>query len=138
MRTYTGTKVINATPMSRAEYNFFRGWQLPADENGADDGYLVEYTDGGKPNTLKYAGYVSWSPKDVFERAYSLVRLPHEQRVIDERHELDTKVAALFVFINESPIFAKLDDAEQGRLKRQLDYMIEYSFVLKERIEAFK
>lgn len=70
MKQYIGTKVINAAPMTRAAYNEFRGWQLPTDENGDDDGYLVEYVDGGKANTETYAGYVSWSPKDVFERAY--------------------------------------------------------------------
>ncbi len=70
MKKYVGMKIINAKPMSRAEYNIFRGWQLPADENGSDEGYLVEYIDGGKANTEQYKGYVSWSPKDVFERAY--------------------------------------------------------------------
>lgn len=65
-----GVKLINAKPMTRLEYNQFRGWELPADENGADDGFLVEYVDGGKANTPEYAGYVSWSPADVFERAY--------------------------------------------------------------------
>ena len=67
---YIGTKLINAEPMTRAEYNVFRGWELPADENGADEGYLVEYLDGGKPNTAAYAGYVSWSPKEQFDNAY--------------------------------------------------------------------
>lgn len=70
MKRYIGTKVINAKPMNRLEYNEFRGWTLPADENGADEGYLVEYVDGGKPNTPQYAGYVSWSPKSQFEQAY--------------------------------------------------------------------
>lgn len=70
MEKYIGTKIINAKPMTRAEYNIFRGWELPADENGADEGYLVEYLDGGKPNTVEYAGYVSWSPKDQFDNAY--------------------------------------------------------------------
>lgn len=70
MNQYIGTKIINAKPMTRLEYNQFRGWELPADENGADEGYLVEYVDGGKANTKEYSGYVSWSPKDVFERAY--------------------------------------------------------------------
>ena len=70
MKRYIGTKIINATPMTRLEYNQFRGWELPADENGADEGFLVEYVDGGKANTAEYTGYVSWSPKDVFERAY--------------------------------------------------------------------
>ncbi len=70
MQMFYGTKLIQAKPMSRLEYNQFRGWQLPADENGADEGYLVEYLDGGKPNVDGYAGYVSWSPKEQFERAY--------------------------------------------------------------------
>ena len=67
---HIGTKLINAEPMTRAAYNEFRGWQLPADENGADEGYLVEYLDGGKPNVEGRSGYVSWSPKDVFDAAY--------------------------------------------------------------------
>lgn len=69
-KTYIGIKMIKATPMNRADYNKYRQWQLPADENGEDEGFLVEYTDGGKPNVVGHAGYVSWSPKDVFEAAY--------------------------------------------------------------------
>lgn len=67
---YIGTKLINAQPMTRQAYNELRRWDVPADENPADDGFLVEYLDGGKANVPGYAGYVSWSPKDVFERAY--------------------------------------------------------------------
>ena len=67
---YIGTKLINAEPMTRQQYNDFRGWELPTDEDGTDEGYLVEYLDGGKPNTDMYAGYVSWSPKEQFENAY--------------------------------------------------------------------
>jgi hypothetical protein len=70
MQRYIGVKEINAKPMTRQEYNNFRGWELPANENGDDEGFLVEYIDGGSPNTPDYKGYVSWSPKDVFERAY--------------------------------------------------------------------
>ncbi len=70
MNKYIGTKVINAKPMTRQEYNDFRGWQLPSDENGSDDGFLVEYVDGGKNNTNEFPGYVSWSPKEVFEKSY--------------------------------------------------------------------
>lgn len=70
MRKYYGTKLIAAKPMNRAEYNLFRGWELPGEEDGSDDGYLVEYLDGGKPNVEGYAGYVSWSPKEQFENAY--------------------------------------------------------------------
>lgn len=73
MKFFMGTKAINAKPMNRAQYNEFRGWELPADENGSDEGYLVEYLDGGKPNTEHYSGYVSWSPKEQFDGAYRTV-----------------------------------------------------------------
>lgn len=67
---YIGVKLINAKTMTRAAYNELRGWALPADENGNDEGFLVEYLDGGKANHKDFDGYISWSPKDVFERAY--------------------------------------------------------------------
>lgn len=67
---HIGTKIVQLTPMSRAEYNEYRGWDLPVDEDGADEGYLVEYTDGGKPNDPRHAGYISWSPKEQADRAY--------------------------------------------------------------------
>lgn len=70
MPAYIGTKVINARPMSRGDYVSFRGWELPADEDATDAGYLVEYTDKLDGNVEGFAGYVSWSPADVFERAY--------------------------------------------------------------------
>lgn len=70
MQTYIGTKLVRMQPMTRGEYNDFRGWLLPADENPEDEGYLVEYLDGGAPNTPHYAGYVSWSPKAQADAAY--------------------------------------------------------------------
>lgn len=70
MKQYLGVKLINAKPMTRGEYNTYRNWTLREDENGDDEGYLVEYLDGGKANTPDHNGYVSWSPKDVFNRAY--------------------------------------------------------------------
>lgn len=71
MKQYIGTKLVNAKPMTRQEYNDLRGWTVPSDENPNDEGYLVEYVDGGKANHPDFAGYISWSPKDVFERAYT-------------------------------------------------------------------
>lgn len=60
MKTYIRTKIIEAKPMTRGDYNIFRGWQIPENENQEDEGYLVKYPDG----------YISWSPKEVFEEAY--------------------------------------------------------------------
>lgn len=70
MEEFYGTKRIRAFPMDRQAYNDYRGWELPADENGDDAGYLVEYLDGGASNHPKHTGYVSWSPKEPFEKAY--------------------------------------------------------------------
>lgn len=70
MNNYIGVKEIGAMPMNRGEYNQYRGWQTPEGENEEDEGYLVEYVEGGKPNHENHAGYISWSPKAVFENAY--------------------------------------------------------------------
>ena len=67
---YIGTKVVLADPMTRAEYNAYRGFELPADENGEDEGYLVEYVGQEQSNHPNHNGYISWSPKAVFERSY--------------------------------------------------------------------
>ena len=78
-KTYEGTKRVHAHPMNRGDYNTYRGWTVPADENPDDPGYLVEYLDGGKSNHAVHAGYISWSPKDVFERYYT--ELPASQPI---------------------------------------------------------
>lgn len=75
MQTYLGMKKIRAKPMNRRDYNHLRGWEVPIDENPDDEGYLVEYLDGGKANVEGFDGYVSWSPSDVFDLAYKPVGL---------------------------------------------------------------
>lgn len=62
MEKYIGTKTIEAEPMTRGNYNKYRGWTIPADEDPDDEGYLVKYSDG----------YISWSPKKQFEEAYKM------------------------------------------------------------------
>ena len=63
--------------------------------------------------------------------------LPHQQRVVDEKLELDAKIGKLKDFINESPIFEKLSHNEQKRLQKQYIYMDNYSDILGFRINAF-
>jgi hypothetical protein len=62
MKKYLGIKVVSAEPMMRDEAGkagLVRGYS----ENGENcEGYKVVYEDG----------YESWSPKDVFEKAYRL------------------------------------------------------------------
>ncbi|MDO6737081.1 MW1434 family type I TA system toxin [Wenyingzhuangia sp. 2_MG-2023] len=70
MENYIGVKNIKASPMTRGEYNRYRGWDLPKDEDGSEKGYLVEYLDSKKIVHPNHKGYISWSPKDVFDKAY--------------------------------------------------------------------
>ena len=143
MKTFIGTKLVNATPMNRADYNEYRSWQLPANEEGADEGYLVEYTDGGKANDSRHDGYISWSPKAQFDAAYidvgDVAHLqPHQQRVVAEKAELGSKREKLWSFMNGENFFALCDEAERDRLITQAEAMARYSEVLESRIAAFK
>ncbi len=61
---------------------------------------------------------------------------PHQQRVIDEKTELDDKLSKLVKFY-DTDIYAKLDEAERVRLSRQGQLMSEYSDILGQRIAAF-
>ncbi len=72
MQEFIGTKQVTARPMTRLEYNEYRGWQLPTDEDGNDNGYLVEYADSDS-NHKDHAGYISWSPIEQFEYSYESV-----------------------------------------------------------------
>lgn len=70
--SYIGIKGIQAKPMNRQDYNTLRGWTLPEDEDGSDEGYLVVYAND-QHNVDGIDGYVSWSPKDVFDSAHAKV-----------------------------------------------------------------
>lgn len=61
----------------------------------------------------------------------------HEQRVMEERMELEAKIAKLDAFI-DADLFRTLDAAEQLRLHRQLKAMKVYASILGERIAAFR
>lgn len=62
--------------------------------------------------------------------------LPHQQRVVVEKQELDDKISKLSPFIS-SGVFQSLDKGEQGRLRVQLAIMQSYSDILGQRVECF-
>lgn len=61
---------------------------------------------------------------------------PHQERVIEEKQELDNRINKLSSFFDTN-IFSSINKDEQGRLIRQYEYMKLYSKVLSERIENF-
>lgn len=60
MKHFIGTKLIEAEQMNLADFNKLKGLDMPANEDPNKEGYLVKYSDS----------YISWSPKDVFEKSY--------------------------------------------------------------------
>jgi hypothetical protein len=62
--------------------------------------------------------------------------LPHQQRVIEERDDLDGKLTRLTAFFGV-PLFHSLPDDERNRLTTQAQHMTAYLRVLNERIAAF-
>jgi len=132
---YVGTKSVLATTMTRGEYNAYRGWTIPENEDENERGYLVEYVDGGKPNDDRHAGYISWSPADVFEKSYHQTQTPKD-RVILEQRELYEKLDALESFLDKGqPDF--ISDEQWTLLQEQKKYMDLYNDVLTKRILLF-
>lgn len=63
--------------------------------------------------------------------------LDYQQRVVDERKELQErkKKLATFIYINDE--YETLPEEEKSLLERQLWAMVDYSDVLKKRIDLF-
>lgn len=110
--------------MTMGDYNTFRGWTILDDENPEDEGYLVKYPDG----------YISWSPKQIFEKAYLQVddnkNLPSGVSIgrdmVDdfiayyETHTMgeDTTVAAVFFGMDSQSLNLLLASIRQTIPKR--------------------
>jgi len=62
----------------------------------------------------------------------------YQQRVVDEKVQLDDKLAKLNAFIAPTEPFQSLPQAERERLQRQRQLMEDYSAVLGERIATFE
>ena len=63
MEKYLGVKLVEAEPMSAEESRKAKNFNNPATEVTDNEGYKVVYE----------GGYTSWSPKDVFEKAYKRI-----------------------------------------------------------------
>jgi len=63
--------------------------------------------------------------------------LPYQERVIEEKRELDEKLDRLRVYMG-SPAFTSVPTDEQARMGEQASFMAGYSRVLGARIAAFK
>lgn len=116
LKQYTGTKTVKARPMTMGEAyecKLLKEGVRPSECETDKADYLVEYEDG----------YLSWSPKDVFEAAYKpsetfLERLDNECDEIGARYDKAKDFINSDRFDNLSPI-AKLLLAAQSATQRE-------------------
>ena len=64
--------------------------------------------------------------------------IPWQERVVEEKKELDIKIGKLIVFMDVNSIFQSLDVKEKSTLREQLGAMNLYSYLLGERIDRFE
>lgn len=117
MKKYIGTKEVNATPAWRVDGVVYPKDGVVPRVMNREDGYKVIYEDG----------YESWSPKDVFEKAYRpadtfLDRLHLEMR------DLYKKMNKLTPFMESGKIDKVITDKYQNLLLR-LQHKIMSSYI---------
>ena len=126
MKKYIGTQQVEVESMTMGEAykrNLLQKDKVPNDSKKDNPGFYVRYQDG----------YESWSPAETFNKAYKLADTPLD-RLIIEHQELRDKINKLEKFLS-SEGFDSLNYKMQTLLDMQHRIMIEYSFILKERIE---
>ena len=67
---YVGIKLVKAKPMTLGEFKEHTSLTVNSNLPDEAEGFLVEYS-RSEPNSPLYTNYVSWSPKGVFDEAYS-------------------------------------------------------------------
>ena len=90
MKTYIGTKIIEAIPAIRKGGKVYDANELiPRSMEPVEEGYKVRYADG----------YESFSPKDVFERAYLELTVNPELRT--KKPSISQKMVDDFIVAKE-------------------------------------
>lgn len=127
MKKYIGTKQIEAEPMTMGNAyrrGLLHAGRVPSESEKLKAGYYVKYENG----------YESWSPADVFEKAYRVADT-FLDRLRIERDDLSLRYNKALDF-SYSPKFKELLwPDEQQAFETQLDLMRKYLAVLDARIQ---
>jgi hypothetical protein len=138
MRQYINVEQVEAKKMTRGDYNNYRGWTVPTDENPADEGYLVKHSDN----------YVSWIAKDDFEKTYNVVGIrslndsallmvstDYKDRFIAEYIQLETRIKGLETMLSnwDKELLTFIPSCPRSIYNLQLEYMKKYLAVLEAR-----
>ena len=137
MIQHVGTKMVkrSAVPMTKKEYCEYRGWKVPVGEDPEELVYLVEYQadERNKPNHQDHKGYISMSPKYVFDESYHVCET-FKDRLVIEGQDLALKVEKL----QEALMGNKVPESEIMILNAQLSAMTTYLNILAVRMENLK
>ena len=126
MKKYIGTQQVDAESMTMEEAykrNLLQKNKVPNDSEKDNPGFYVKYQDD----------YESWLPAETFCKIYKIAETPLERMII-EYQELRDKINKLKEIICRKE-FCDFDYKQRILLNMQLHIMIEYSLILKERIE---
>ena len=131
LKKYIGTKVVEARPMNEIDAESIGYARENGDNHEWRDGYHVRYTnpDG--------SFYDSWSPKDVFEKAYKPCGT-FLDRMLVEQQELKDRVDKLRLFLSIEGSQTEVGSFQFVRMTEQLEAMEAYLNILTRRIEDLK
>lgn len=127
MKKYIGVKQISAKPMTMGEAyenGLLQKNRTITENEKTLDGYYVEHDNG----------YVSWSPKDVFEKAYNVADTSLDRMYI-EYNELMDKHNKLVLFLGRKDAVEIAGENQVALMEQQKIQMHDYLLTLKERIE---
>lgn len=127
MKKYIGTKQIEAEPMTMGEAycrGLLHAGRVPSESEKSKAGYYVKYDNG----------YESWSPADVFEKAYKLVDT-FLDRLRIERDELHDRYVKAKNYLSSPLAEKQLTPREKGSLAAQVEFMRQYLLCVEERIK---
>lgn len=131
MKKYIGTKQIEAEAMTLGDFVQKTGrnpyGKSIDNHEETEQGYHVRYEDG----------YESWSPKDVFERAYKVAETPLDRMCI-EYNELMEKYNKLVLFLGRKDAVEIAGEIQVSLMVQQKIEMRNYLLTLRTRIELKK
>ena len=131
MKKYIGIQQVEAEPMTIGEAykrNLLQKDKVPNDSEKDNPGFYIRYQDG----------YESWLPAVLFCNIYKIADTSLE-KIIVEYQELKDKINKLEEFFFRLNYDFELGEKINFKIRTLLDMqyriMIEYSLILKERIE---
>lgn len=124
MKKFIGTNVIMAEHMTMTEAQKVLGRNLTSKGVYGEEGYLVVYEDG----------YLSWSPKGVFDKTYKPFE-DFKDRLHIELDELEDRLTKLNVALGKDGFREKVGDYQFKLMKEQSLAMAAYKKALGERYD---